>query len=213
VILWSVVSIAYVFFLGVYYETLNHKAFVRKDLIKALCDNLVKEMDNPDSMATLPDKTRLTILLDRYGRDKFYARNQYELMDVATSPAKRVPGSPICTIEQTGEFESWDDSKIANWVDSILSSNAFPPAKKNPSIRQDMIDTVKYKLSGANDRGLNTWNVNDYDRTYDFDNPDQSVKAVGMFIHSNGYLKTADDAARISFIHFSGVLYVEDNPW
>lgn len=57
------VSIAYVFFLGVgstpysmktitdlckqtYYETLNHAALVRKDLISDLCDNLVKDMNN-----------------------------------------------------------------------------------------------------------------------------------------------------------------------
>ncbi len=71
-------------------------------------------------MATTQDKTWLTVLLGRYGRDRFYKENQYELIDVATSPEKRVPGSPIYTIEQTGEFESWDDSKIATWVDSIL---------------------------------------------------------------------------------------------
>lgn len=102
-----------------------------------------------ESLATQPDKTRLTILLGRYGRDEFYKRNQYELMDVATSPAKRVPNTPIYTIGKTGEFENWDDSKIANWVDSMLSrwapfsllglnslnwrlcSDAFPPAKKS----------------------------------------------------------------------------------
>jgi len=207
------VSIAYVFFLGAYYETINHKALVRSDLIKALCTNLVKVMDNPESMATVPDKNRLTILLGRYGRDQFYKENKYELMDVATSPEKRVPNTPIYAIEQTGEFESWDDSKIAAWVDSILSSTAFPPAKKDPSIRKDMIDTVKYKLSGANDQGLNTWNVGDYDRTYDYDVAEQNVKAVGTFVHSNGDLKAGTDEVRISFIQFSGIFYVEDNPW
>lgn len=76
-------------------------------------------------MATIPDKNRLTILLGRYGRDKFYKQNKYELMDSATSPVKRVANTPMCGIEQTGEFESWDDSKIAAWVDSILSRYAL----------------------------------------------------------------------------------------
>jgi len=208
------VSIADVFFLGVYYEILNHKALVRKDLIKALCDNLVKEMDHPESMPTAPDKTRLTLLLDRYGRDEFYKHNKYELMGTATSPDKRVSAAPIYTVEQTGEFESWNDSKIATWVDSILSSNDFPPAKKDPSIRRDMIDAVKYKLSGTNDQGLNSWNVTQHDRTYDYNgDEDENVKAVGTFVHSNGYLKAGNDGVNISFVHFSGVFYVEDNPW
>ena len=80
----------------------------------------------PESMATVPDKNRLTILLGRYGRDKFYQQNKYELMDSATSPEKRVANTPMCAIEQTGEFESWDDSKVAAWVDSILTRYAQP---------------------------------------------------------------------------------------
>ncbi len=75
----------------------------------------------------------------------------------------------------------------------------------DPMIRKDMIDTVKYKLSGSNDAGLNPWNVGDYDRTYVVDDPEQNVKAIGMFVHSNGYLKTAGDAVTIRFVHFSGV--------
>ncbi len=73
------------------------------------------------------------------------------------------------------------------------------------SIRQDIINAVKHKLSGASDLGLNSWNVDDYDRTYDYDNADQNVRAVGVFAHSNGYLKTGEDAVRISFVQFSGV--------
>ncbi len=72
-------------------------------------------------MPNAADKTRLTIFLDRYGRDQFYKKIGYELMDTATTPPKRVPDSPIFTIEQTGEFENWNDSKIAAWVDSVLS--------------------------------------------------------------------------------------------
>lgn len=72
-------------------------------------------------MPTAPDKTRLTILLDRYGRDEFYKRNKYELMGTATRPEKCVATAPIWAVEQTGEFESWNDTKIATWVDSILS--------------------------------------------------------------------------------------------
>lgn len=75
----------------------------------------------------------------------------------------------------------------------------------DPSIRKDMIDTVKYKLSGANDQGLNTWNVDGYDRTYDYETAEQNVKAVGVFIHSNGSMKTGNDEVHISFIQFSGV--------
>jgi hypothetical protein len=74
-------------------------------------------------MATLPDKTRLTIFLDRYGRDQFFKKHRYELMDEATDPGDiRVPGTPLFTIAQTGEFENWDDTKIATWVDSIISA-------------------------------------------------------------------------------------------
>lgn len=72
-------------------------------------------------MATAPDKTRLTILLGRYGRDEFYKQNKYELMGTATSPAKRVSTAPLWAVEETGEFESWNDSKIGTWVDSVLS--------------------------------------------------------------------------------------------
>lgn len=69
-----------------------------------------------------------------------------------------------------------------------------------------MIDAVKYKLSGANDNGLNSWNVTQHDHTYDYNgDEDQNVKAVGTFVHSNGYLTTGNDAVTISFIHFSGV--------
>lgn len=71
-------------------------------------------------MPTAPDTTRLTILLDRYGRDQFYDKYKYELMGEATSPEKRVAGTPLCTIEQTGEFEDANDQKIWNWVDTIL---------------------------------------------------------------------------------------------
>lgn len=68
-----------------------------------------------------------------------------------------------------------------------------------------MIDTVKYKLSGANDLSPNSWSVGVYDRTYDYVNADQNVKAIGVFIHSNGSLKSANDEVHISFIQFSGV--------
>ncbi len=115
------------------------RALVRKDLIKNLSDNLVKEMGNvrlnsecfcnarlqrPDAAriyANSPDETRLAVLLDRYWRDELYKKNGYELMDIVTTPNKRVPDSPIFTIEQTGEFENWNDTKIAAWVDSVLS--------------------------------------------------------------------------------------------
>jgi hypothetical protein len=75
----------------------------------------------PESMATQPDKTRLTIFLDRYGRDQFYEQFGYELMDEATSPDKRVPDTPLFTTAQTGEFENWDNKKVEEWVDSFLS--------------------------------------------------------------------------------------------
>lgn len=73
-------------------------------------------------MPTIPDMTRLTVLLGRYGRDQFYNKYGYELMGEATSPDKLVAGTPLCTIEQTGEFENWDDQKIWNWIDAILSA-------------------------------------------------------------------------------------------
>lgn len=69
-----------------------------------------------------------------------------------------------------------------------------------------MIDAVKYKLSGANDLGLNTWNVTSYDHAYAYDGDDeQNVRTLGTFVHSNGTLTTGNDTVNISFIQFSGV--------
>ncbi|KAF9445698.1 hypothetical protein P691DRAFT_805281 [Macrolepiota fuliginosa MF-IS2] len=207
------VSIAWVFFLGVYYEVLNHAALVRIDLLKNLCDNLVNVMKNPDtSVSTLPDKTRLTILLGRYARDEFYNNFGYELMDQATSPINRVPETPLYTIEQTGEFESWDDQKIQDWVDTILTPSDFPPLEQISGIRQDLIDSTKYKLQGQNDAGLNTWNVNDYSKTYGYDG-ETTIKVAGTFVHCNGTLTTGEDTVKISFVQFSGVFFNSEDPW
>ncbi|KAF9450718.1 hypothetical protein P691DRAFT_773715 [Macrolepiota fuliginosa MF-IS2] len=207
------VSVAYVFFLGVFYETLNHAALVRDDLIKELCDSLFDAMPEHESTRPSPDLTQLEILLGRYGRDQFYHNFKFELMGSTTSPDSRISGTPIYTIEESGEFESWDDTKIWNWVDMILSSVAFEFIQKGSHARQQFFDTVKYKLSGKNDTGLNKWDVDDYDRSYDYDGSANNARVVGMFIHSNGSLTTGQDTVHISFVHFSGAFFVEESGW
>ncbi|KAF9443262.1 hypothetical protein P691DRAFT_713513 [Macrolepiota fuliginosa MF-IS2] len=209
------VSIAWIFFLGIYYEAPNHAALVRRDLLKKLCDNLAAIMEKPDlSPDTQRDKTLLAILLDRYGRDEFYSRFGYELMDQATSPETRIPETPFCTVQQTGEFENWNDKKITDWVDTIITVNDFPPVQTHPKIRQDLFDSIKRKLDRNNDWGLNKWNVTDYpQQLYPYGDSGDLIRVEGKFIHNNGTLEVGEDTVNISFVHFTGVCYIEPNPW
>jgi hypothetical protein len=73
----------------------------------------------------------------------------------------------------------------------------------DPAIRRDLISSVKYKLTGAIG-AENAWIDDTYDKVYAYDS-EKIVRVAGMFIHSNGYLVTGNDAVKISFMHFSGV--------
>lgn len=67
-----------------------------------------------------------------------------------------------------------------------------------------MFDAVKCKLPGADDDVLNSWNVDDYEKTY-CNGLTKTAKVVGMFIHTYGSLTSGNDTVDISFIHSSRV--------
>ncbi|KAF8643546.1 hypothetical protein AX16_008934 [Volvariella volvacea WC 439] len=207
------VEIAYIFFLGVFYEILPPDTAVFSDLVRELYINLVNTMGGKPDPGVTPTPDALKELLATYSRSQFQRKYGVDYKGNSTAPGDSAGGAVYGT-ESFRQFQPESDSSvlgtdISGWVDSVLVSSQFPLFNQVPAMRTDFMNEVEYLLSPAAAHKTNYWDIVQYERSYNHPtNSDQMVNISATFIYVNGSTTEQTTTVKASFVYYLGVAYV-----
>ncbi|THU92705.1 hypothetical protein K435DRAFT_862202 [Dendrothele bispora CBS 962.96] len=208
------VAIAYIFFMGMYYEVLRPTSIIYDDLIKVLCTNIQLDMDGGkiDQELTASIST-LKTLLERYARARFSKEFEYIYAGDDTQPGDKASGALLYGANTFHEFQDIGSNAILTWVNSeILKSDEFPLFNQVSSSSEDLLSEIKFAFSTTNTTTFdNHWGVTPFSQSYVHPtNADKTVKTAAILMYANGSLTEGKDTVKSSYMYYMGVYYVAD---